>query len=792
MGNLANEKEYAHLVEQWHPTKNGDKTPQNTTSGSGIKVWWLCEKGHEWDAAPLTRSRQKQGCPVCSNKRLLSGYNDLATTNPELASEWHPAKNNITPQEVFEASNQKAWWLGSCSHEWESTINSRKQGNTCPYCSNRKVLTGFNDLASKDEFTHIVAEWDYSQNTLKPTEVSPNSNKKVWWVCKENHTWEAIIANRTRTNSGCPLCKKSKPAKSNTLRWVSDIPELMKEWHPDNVLKPNEVREGSSLSVKWVCDKNSSHTWEAKIYNRSNGSQCPICAGVKIVSGENDLASHLSFQPIALEWDIERNTITPSEISAGREEHVFWKCEFGHTWSASPYRRVNYGHSCPTCAGRHNAHLGKQTVADYPALMEQWHSTNTLDPTKVPFRSTKLVTWKCPKNHVWKSAPYKRNLKGTDCPVCAGHKIIVGVNDLTSHANFASIANEWHEDNTFTPQEVTAGSNKSVIWKCSTDSKHIWTAAVYSRVIAGRPRGCPFCASASRASRGEREVAEVLELLGLDVQRNVRGIIPGELDMYIPSLKIAVEFNGLYWHSDAVRPDENYHAKKHQACMDKGIALYNVWEDDWSNRRELVIRFLAQRLKASAALSKVLPDLPGYWSEKIAARHTSARMVPLEDAQKFLDTHHLKGSTAGVYYLGLYDVQERLRAVLVLSKVGLAGGFHLDRYATAGTVYGGLGELLSFAEKSFPVLRLVASADVELHEDALYENNGFMLDKVLDPDYSYFARSERVHKSHYPLSRFKKDEDLLWEDGLGEYEVAKLNGIHRIWDSGKYRYVKDI
>ena len=149
MGNLANEKEYAHLVEQWHPTKNGDKTPQNTASGSGIKVWWLCDKGHEWDAAPTTRSRQAQGCPVCSNKRLLSGYNDFATTNPELAEQWHPIKNNITPQEVFAASNQKAWWLGSCTHEWEATINSRKQGKTCPYCANRKVLAGFTTLLQK-------------------------------------------------------------------------------------------------------------------------------------------------------------------------------------------------------------------------------------------------------------------------------------------------------------------------------------------------------------------------------------------------------------------------------------------------------------------------------------------------------------------------------------------------------------------------------------------------------------------------------------------------------------------
>ena len=784
LGNLASDKEYVHLITQWHPTKNGNKTPANTASGSGIKIWWKCEKGHEWDASPLARTRQSQGCPICSNKRILTGYNDLATTNPELASQWHPSKNSTTPQEVFEASNQKVWWLGSCSHEWEATINSRKQGNSCPYCGNRKVLTGFNDLASRNEYHHIVRQWDYAKNTLKPTEVSPNSNKKAWWVCENTHSWEAIIANRTRLNSGCPKCKRENLSRRKTLGLISDNPKLLNEWHPDNKLKPSDISEGSDVIAKWICSLDNNHIWETKVSSRRNGSKCPICAGTKIVPGENDLASHAGFEAISMEWDIERNTILPSEISAGSQTKVFWKCSVGHQWEAGIYQRITRNQGCPTCAGRYNAHLGKQTVADYPQLMEQWHSTNTLVPTVIPFRSTKPVIWECPQNHVWEAAPYKRSLDGSDCPVCAGRQVIVGANDLASHPNFTDIASEWHEDNEFTPQDVTAGSNKSALWKCSANQEHVWAANIYSRVIGSRKKGCPFCASASRASRGEREVASVLEGLGIEVQSNVRGIIPGELDMYIPSLNAAVEFNGLYWHSEAVRPDENYHANKYQACKAQGITLFEVWEDDWNLRRDLVVRFLAERFGVAGEASKVLPELPSYWFEE--AGSVTPQVITLEEAQDFFDEHHVNGFVIGTHFWGLKDSENRLRAALVTSG---SGEVHISRYAVAGVV-DGFASLLSFVEESIDVARWVS--DVEPHMASLYESNGFIVDKVLAPDFSYFVRGERVHKSNYPVERFSDDSGLLWEDGLSERELAKLNGIHRIWDSGKVRFVKEI
>ena len=98
------------LLEQWHPTKNGDLTPRMVTAGSTKKAWWLCDKGHEWQATILNR-RHGTRCPGCSGKMVIPGVNDLASACPELVSQWHPELNNaLTPQMVSASSNKNVWW----------------------------------------------------------------------------------------------------------------------------------------------------------------------------------------------------------------------------------------------------------------------------------------------------------------------------------------------------------------------------------------------------------------------------------------------------------------------------------------------------------------------------------------------------------------------------------------------------------------------------------------------------------------------------------------------------------
>lgn len=103
---------HPNLATQWHPTLNGDLIPEMVTPGSGKKVWWLGECGHEWDAIIAGRSGKRLGCPYCSGHRVLAGFNDLATINPEIVKFWHPTKNgDLTPEMVTVGSKNYAWWV---------------------------------------------------------------------------------------------------------------------------------------------------------------------------------------------------------------------------------------------------------------------------------------------------------------------------------------------------------------------------------------------------------------------------------------------------------------------------------------------------------------------------------------------------------------------------------------------------------------------------------------------------------------------------------------------------------
>ena len=130
---LANQK--PEIAKQWHPTKNGKLTPDMFSVRSNVRVWWMCEKGHEWQSTPNDRVGG-YGCPYCTNQKTLPGYNDLATTNPGLAKEWHPTKNgDLTPQMIPAGTEKKVWWMCEKGHEWQAVVYSRNKGKGCPICA---------------------------------------------------------------------------------------------------------------------------------------------------------------------------------------------------------------------------------------------------------------------------------------------------------------------------------------------------------------------------------------------------------------------------------------------------------------------------------------------------------------------------------------------------------------------------------------------------------------------------------------------------------------------------------
>lgn len=193
---------FPEVSKEWNYKKNLHIRPEHVGTGSHKKVWWECNKGHEWEATVKNRINGR-GCPYCSNKKVLAGFNDLLTIRPDLCKEWNYDKNESLPSEYTWSSGKKVWWKCDKGHEWETTIDHRTSGQRCPVCSNKKILSGYNDL--KTRFPAIADQWDYEKNYFKPDEVFPFSNKKVWWKCSCGHEWCATINSRCRGNH-CPKC----------------------------------------------------------------------------------------------------------------------------------------------------------------------------------------------------------------------------------------------------------------------------------------------------------------------------------------------------------------------------------------------------------------------------------------------------------------------------------------------------------------------------------------------------------------------------------------------------------
>ena len=273
---IVNEKENSIVVKlpeiakQWDYEKNGRIKPEYIRASANHKFWWKCEKGHSWEAPVYSRANGN-GCPCCSGKVLVVGENDLQSQNPELAKEWHSDKNGeLTPSLITIRNGKKVWWKCSdCGHEWKTTVAHRSEGKGCPICGrNKSEISRYrNIIRNSGSFAetspHLLEERDFEKNEgTDPNALSKVSGKRVWWKCKKcGHQWEALISNRVKHGSGCPICKKellaavqTRTAMKKTGSIAQTHPYLLEGWdYRKNIIKPEEISIGSDRKVWWIC-----------------------------------------------------------------------------------------------------------------------------------------------------------------------------------------------------------------------------------------------------------------------------------------------------------------------------------------------------------------------------------------------------------------------------------------------------------------------------------------------------------------------------------------------------------
>jgi hypothetical protein len=421
---------------------------------------WKCLNGHSWDERLDQRARGRN-CPYCANKRILIGYNDLATTDPELAAQAH----GWDPTTLTRGSGMKREWLCDRGHVWICQVAQRKELDGCAVCYGRQIVIGVNDLATTDpELAAQARGWD-------PTTLTRGSAKKREWSCPNGHIYLSSVSQVVR-GRGCGICA-GRQITEGTNDLLSQFPLVAAEadgWDP------SAIGKGSSTKQNWKCE--FGHKWTSSVISRTRlGAGCPYCAGNVLSVGVNDLATE--YPKLAAEadgWD-------PTTVSAGSHEKLNWKCHVGHQWIAEVHGRAGGGDGggCPICSG-------KQVLAGFNDLQttnpELAAQADGWDPSLLNAGSNKKVAWKCHAGHQWKSVVFSRALNEVGCPICSGKQVLAGFNDLrTTNPELAAQANGWD------PTTLTKFSNKKVGWQC--DLGHTWVAVLGNRTNG---RNCPTCA----------------------------------------------------------------------------------------------------------------------------------------------------------------------------------------------------------------------------------------------------------------------------------------------------------
>jgi hypothetical protein len=346
---------HPQLAEDFHPTKNGDLTPDDILAGTHKRLWWLCgECEHEWRTPGANRSRLNSGCPHCSGRGVHSdGRNSMRNTHPHLAEEVHSTRNEgVTPDDIVAGSGTILWWqCRECAYEWRARCRDRFEGTGCPVCANRVMHPdGRNSMA----VSHPDLARDFHPNKngdLTPENTVAGAGRRLWWLCSTcEHEWEATGSHRER-GTGCPVCANRVIHSDGRNSLGITHPQLAREINPmKNEITSDDITAGSNTRLSWLCSV-CNHQWEAVVANRSSGGGCPACAGQQLhIDGRNTM--RVTHPHLAEELHPTKNgDITPDNIFAGAAQKLWWCCKTcGLEWRTTGNTRASGGRGCPACA----------------------------------------------------------------------------------------------------------------------------------------------------------------------------------------------------------------------------------------------------------------------------------------------------------------------------------------------------------------------------------------------------------------------------------------------------------
>jgi len=496
------------------------------------------------------------------------------------AKEAFSKENNVTFESI--SSKKKYIFEDSFGHKWMAHYSKEI---TCPYCWNRELLEGFNDVFS--QYPDLMSEWDFELNSLDPKKTRVTSQECVFWICAScQKSWSTSIHNRTFHQSGCKTCSQSIVKEEFRGFLKESFSDLNKE-----LIDFSRVNKSSGEKYFFVCNEgHNDHYSSIKSFLRVKG----LCKRNKKYKDKESILEELEKNSLF-------ENLTNDDYSFIKNSHYEdlikksfnWICTNNHSQTKTILRKIDRP-GCGICLNREISE--RHNSVAYSELMKFWDKDrNTLDPKKVNIGSSQRAFFICHDSHSFNSPVYK--MKKFECPVCKGTYLIKGVNDIESVFDSNSLESYFLEKNSISFKDLIKKSfihSERYFWTCINDHETF-------KSFKEREEN-PYC-SLCHESKGQAEVANFIESLGYSIIRNDRSVIsPKEIDIYIPELKIGFEYNGDYWHSDRViksksnMNSQEYHSLKVDLAKEKGVQIFFIWETKWETDKESVQEIIKEIL----------------------------------------------------------------------------------------------------------------------------------------------------------------------------------------------------
>jgi len=495
------------------------------------------------------------------------------------------------------------------------------------------------------------------------------------------------------------------------------------------------------------------------------------------------------FNELVIKETGDEYTLIPNQEYKGAHKPlkiIHNKC--GHDYKVS-YTKFRDGDRCPKCAGNipptpeeFREEIFNLTNGEYEVLGDYVNNKTEIEFFHNLCGEPFSVTPKQFKG-VGKKKPNR-------CPYCSGYKLSQRmVNTLIKN-----LSNDEYEV-----------IGEYISYNEPFKVRHRKCENEYSVTVTNFKAGCrcPKCNTFNNVSNLEKEVSSFIEsFYSKEISLSNRKILKNskQIDIYCPEDKIAIEVDGLYWHSDNQKlfepKDKNYHLNKTLECQEKDIRLIHIFEDEWLYKKDIVKSKLKHILKCN--------ELP-----KIRASKCFITELESSIKDQFLEENHIQGKDKAFIKLGLWypinDEEDRLVAVMTFCKPRKSLGqsksnkkqydYELSRFASdiEFRVYGAFDKLFNYFKENYEWKSIITYADRRWSVGGVYEKTGFELDHISNPNYWYCRWNERYHRYGFRKSELKKKFPEYYDDNLTEFEIMeKVPNFAKIWDCGNlvYKYNK--